>query len=139
MKKLLAFFIPLMTLMVCGTACDSEPDPEYPSTTYYWGVEKNLLLEIVQDKAYIAFCPENEEKLKTELSKLDLTLTEIKDGDNLSYGNELTEEASGILRNYRTAVVAGDYRKAEAIRPLTIGWSPYYKVIDEDDFMPGRE
>lgn len=134
MRRFLTLFLPLIALMVCGTSCDNEPDTH----TYYWFLDKTPL-EIMENKAYVTFSIENEEKLETELSKLGLSLTDIKDGENLDSSFELTEEASGILRNYRTATVTGDSRKAESVRSLTLGWSPYYKVTDKNDFMPGRE
>ena len=138
-KNLLISFLSLMTLLIGTTACDSEPTADNTTKTYYWVEHEKVSLEVINNKAYIAFYPENEEKLKAELSKLDLTLTEIEEGTDLNAYYQLQDKAAKTLLNYKTASVIGDYTKAKSILAYTIGWSPYYKVIDEKDFMLGRE
>ncbi|MDE6429643.1 MAG: hypothetical protein K2K65_00550, partial [Duncaniella sp.] len=125
-KKFLTLLFPLLTLMVCGTAC--ENDVEDVAEAYYWCDHEKIPMEIMKDKAFISFYPENEEKLKAELLNLGLTLTDVKDGEDYSQYHDLSEEASKILSNYKTATVLGDYRKAKSVLSYTIGWSPYYRV-----------
>ena len=127
-KKILTLLFPLLTLMVCGTACENDLEVEDVAEAYYWCDHEKIPMEKMKDKAYISFYPENEEKLKAELSNLGLTMTEIKDGEDFSQYYDLSEEASKILSNYKTATVLGDYRKAKSVLSYTRGWSPYYTV-----------
>ena len=143
MKKFLSFLIPILTLMVCMPACDNDMDN--PFRNYFYGINekseyKKITIEEIQDKAYVAYYPENEDKLRSELSKAGL---DLKSGvwAEMFYGPayNLTEEASGISPFYRKATVIGDYRKAKSAFSYSIGWSPYYKVVDKDALVSRNE
>lgn len=134
MKKLFISLIYGCVVALAGTILTScENDPENKNIdTYYWFDDEKIPLQVIADKIRIAYYDENEDKIKEELSKYNLLLTDIVEGRSWETSHSLTENSREFLYNYRYANIEGYNRQADHALKYTISWSPFYRSVEKN-------
>lgn len=113
----------LFALTMLATSCSSDDDPaENRCDQYYWSHDERVLIQTLNDQSTVTYSSDNEDKIKDELAKQGLELTDI---ENSLWEKET--EGFDTFKNCRTATIIGDNGKLSAIMPYLINWSPCYK------------
>lgn len=134
-NRLLVLISSMFLMMILCSSCEKE---EFRSDTYYWDGDEKVSIKPIENKSYVAYQTSDEDKLIDELSKNGLSLTKVMKGNLLSYFDSPSEEAQLLLSDYKTAIIEGDYRKLESVRPYTIYcMSCYIRLSDGRELTPG--
>ena len=116
--------------MVLFTAC--QDDDNDCGDTYFWSMGRKSALQTVKDKILVVYKADNEEKLKEELAKNGLSLTNITLDYILIHLDEVSETDRQLLSDCKKATIETDYRKIKPVLPYVVGWSYYYRWVEKD-------
>lgn len=116
--------------MVLFTAC--QDDDNDCGDTYFWSMGRKSALQTVKDKILVVYKADNEEKLKEELAKNGLSLTNITLHHTQTHLDDVSETGRQLLSDCKKATIETDYRKIKSALPCVVGWSYYYRWLEED-------
>ena len=127
-KKFLTLLIPLVTLMVCGTACDNEPDLNQDS--YYWVEYTKEPLHKIEGKYFVMYDDSSAEAVETAIRQGTVTLHEtlgLVDAEQSTYHN-----------NLRYITIQGDAGIEKSLLSKVYYWTPYYRMDNGDEVRVGN-
>ena len=133
--NLLTFFFLIMTVIAaCNKDSDEFRAEDYDG--YYWSEGKKIPLQKMNNKFYVMFYSENENKLYEELAMSNLTLSDVS--MEMKYYRPLditnvvkpTFDIFDKFGNCKFANIYGSYEKVVAALNHTLYWTPYYKNND---------
>lgn len=131
-NKLFTLISSMFLLMVFCSSCDD--DDTQGGDCYFWSMGKKEALRTVKNKIMVVYPSDNEDKLKEELAKNGLNLTNIQP-DHTDYTqilNNTPETDNQTYTDCKKAVVKGNYKQIKSALPYTIGWSYYYWWVEKD-------
>ncbi|MCM1076531.1 MAG: hypothetical protein NC411_04135 [Bacteroides sp.] len=135
MAKKISYMLTLILSMLAFVMTSCEEDDGLINETYYIYQDEKVPLKIMTDKAAVFFYPENEDALRAELDKNNLTLTWVKKY-TLNSLDKHTEAGRELYENLMRGTIIGQYKKVESALKYTVGWSPYYRLEDGCEAIP---
>lgn len=135
MKTNVLIFMPILFLRANMNVPSECEQTEWDNNSYYWFEGEKIPVQKITEKFYMVFYSANEEKLITELDAAEAAVTNVEEWHEYpSYGIDMTESASKLFFDYKTATIEDNYEKIKIALSSTLYYAPYYRRIDD-----GRE
>lgn len=136
-KKILTLLIPLVTLMVCGTACDNETDLNQDS--YYWVEYTKVPLHKIEGKYFVIYDDSSAEAVETAIRQGIVTLHEtLGSVDTEQSACSGSDHDETYHNNLRYITIQGDAGIEKSLLSKVYYWTPYYRMDNGDEVRVGN-